>query len=60
MEHSKREVVLMANVYNRSGGKLMSGARLEWKFAAWIVLDLFLNAIILAWFNRLKKRQTTV
>ena len=61
MEHSQREVVLMAIVYNRSGGEL-DEVVLGWNgsFLLGIVLDLFLNAVILAWFNRLKKRQTTV
>ena len=35
MEHSEREVVLMAIVYNRSGGELMRRVWLEWRFAAW-------------------------
>ena len=56
MEHSNREVELMAIVYNRDEGTNEVVVWLEWRFAVGIVLDLFLNAIILDWFYRLKKR----
>jgi hypothetical protein len=56
VEHSKREVELMAIAYNRSDGTNEVVVRLDGGLRLGIVLDLFLNVIILDWFYRLKKR----
>ena len=57
VEHSKREVELMAIVYNRSGAELIKLCSVGMEVCdSGFVLDLFLNAIILVWFHRLKKR----